>query len=73
MLVGKRVCLRPIEREDLEKFVRFFADPEVRPIWTWSWASATPRRSPGLRSSCASPPSSSRSRWTSSRAPKGPV
>lgn len=30
MLVGKRVCLRPIEREDLEKFVRFFADPEVR-------------------------------------------
>jgi RimJ/RimL family protein N-acetyltransferase len=30
MLVGKRVCLRPIEREDLERFVRFFADPEVR-------------------------------------------
>lgn len=30
MLVGKRVCLRPIEREDLDRFVRFFADPEVR-------------------------------------------
>lgn len=30
MLVGKRVCLRAIEREDLERFVRFFADPEVR-------------------------------------------
>lgn len=30
MLVGKRVCLRPVEREDLERFVRFFADAEVR-------------------------------------------
>lgn len=30
MLIGKRVCLRPIEREDLERFVRFFADAEVR-------------------------------------------
>lgn len=30
MLTGKRVCLRPIEREDLERFVRFFADAEVR-------------------------------------------
>lgn len=30
MLVGKRVCLRPIEREDLERFVRFLADAEVR-------------------------------------------
>ncbi|HPS79939.1 MAG TPA: GNAT family N-acetyltransferase, partial [Thermoanaerobaculaceae bacterium] len=30
MLVGNRVCLRAIEREDLERFVRYFADPEVR-------------------------------------------
>lgn len=30
MLVGNRVCLRAIEREDLERFVRYFADSEVR-------------------------------------------
>jgi RimJ/RimL family protein N-acetyltransferase len=30
MLIGERVRLRFIEREDLPRFVAFFADPEVR-------------------------------------------
>jgi diamine N-acetyltransferase len=30
MIVGKRVRLRPIEREDLPRFVEWFSDPEVR-------------------------------------------
>jgi diamine N-acetyltransferase len=30
MIVGKKVRLRPIEREDLPRFVEWFADPEVR-------------------------------------------
>ncbi len=30
MLEGEKVRLRPIEREDLPRFVRWFADPEVR-------------------------------------------
>jgi RimJ/RimL family protein N-acetyltransferase len=30
MLPGKRVRLRPIERDDLPRFVEWFADPEVR-------------------------------------------
>jgi len=30
MIVGKKVRLRPIEREDLPRFVEWFSDPEVR-------------------------------------------
>jgi len=30
MIVGKKVRLRPIERDDLPRFVEWFADPEVR-------------------------------------------
>ena len=30
MIVGEKVCLQPIERSDLPRFVRWFADPEVR-------------------------------------------
>ena len=30
MIVGERVRLRPIEREDLPRFVEWFSDPEVR-------------------------------------------
>ena len=30
MIVGERVRLRPIERDDLPRFVEWFADPEVR-------------------------------------------
>ena len=30
MIVGDRVRLRPVEREDLPRFVRWFNDPEVR-------------------------------------------
>ena len=30
MILGERVRLRPIEREDLPRFVEWFADPEVR-------------------------------------------
>ncbi len=30
MILGAKVCLRPIEREDLPRFVRWFGDPEVR-------------------------------------------
>lgn len=30
MILGERVRLRPIERDDLPTFVRWFADPEVR-------------------------------------------
>jgi RimJ/RimL family protein N-acetyltransferase len=30
MIVGERVRLRPIEREDLPRYVRWFSDPEVR-------------------------------------------
>ncbi len=30
MIEGEKVRLRPIEREDLPRFVRWFADPEVR-------------------------------------------
>lgn len=30
MIVGERVRLRPIEREDLPRFVEWFGDPEVR-------------------------------------------
>ena len=30
MLPGKRIRLRPIERDDLPRFVEWFADPEVR-------------------------------------------
>ncbi len=30
MIPGKRVRLRPIERSDLPRFVKWFADPEVR-------------------------------------------
>lgn len=30
MFVGKKVRLRPIEREDLPRFVAWFSDPEVR-------------------------------------------
>lgn len=30
MIVGKKVRLRPIEREDLPRFVEWFGDPEVR-------------------------------------------
>jgi RimJ/RimL family protein N-acetyltransferase len=30
MIVGKKVRLRPIERDDLPRFVEWFGDPEVR-------------------------------------------
>lgn len=30
MIVGEKVRLRPIERDDLPRYVRWFADPEVR-------------------------------------------
>jgi len=30
MIVGEKVRLRPIEREDLPRFVKWFGDPEVR-------------------------------------------
>jgi diamine N-acetyltransferase len=30
MIVGKKVRLRPIERDDLPRFVEWFCDPEVR-------------------------------------------
>ena len=30
MIVGEKVRLRPIERDDLPRFVRWFGDPEVR-------------------------------------------
>ena len=30
MILGERVRLRPVEREDLPRFVRWFGDPEVR-------------------------------------------
>ena len=30
MILGKRVRLRPIERDDLPRFVEWFGDPEVR-------------------------------------------
>ena len=30
MIVGKKVRLRPIERDDLPRFVEWFSDPEVR-------------------------------------------
>ncbi|MGD1997063.1 MAG: GNAT family N-acetyltransferase [Anaerolineae bacterium] len=30
MIAGKKVQLRPIERDDLPRFVRWFSDPEVR-------------------------------------------
>jgi RimJ/RimL family protein N-acetyltransferase len=30
MIVGERVRLRPIERDDLPRYVKWFADPEVR-------------------------------------------
>ena len=30
MILGKRVRLRPVERADLPRYVRWFADPEVR-------------------------------------------
>jgi len=30
MIVGEKVRLRPIEREDLPRFVEWFSDPEVR-------------------------------------------
>ncbi|MGA2111021.1 MAG: GNAT family protein [Anaerolineales bacterium] len=30
MIIGERVRLRRVEREDLPRFVRWFADPEVR-------------------------------------------
>ncbi|MBM4422561.1 MAG: GNAT family N-acetyltransferase [Chloroflexi bacterium] len=30
MIVGERIRLRPIERDDLPRFVAWFADPEVR-------------------------------------------
>jgi diamine N-acetyltransferase len=30
MIVGKKVRLRPIEREDLPRFIEWFSDPEVR-------------------------------------------
>ena len=30
MILGKRVRLRPLEREDLPRFVRWVSDPEIR-------------------------------------------
>src|SRR5947207_475769 len=30
MILGKRVRLRPLEREDLPRFVRWISDPEIR-------------------------------------------
>lgn len=30
MIVGKKTRLRPIERDDLPRFVEWFGDPEVR-------------------------------------------
>jgi diamine N-acetyltransferase len=30
MIVGQKVRLRPVEREDLPRYVRWFGDPEVR-------------------------------------------
>jgi RimJ/RimL family protein N-acetyltransferase len=30
MIIGERVRLRPIERDDLPRFVKWFSDPEVR-------------------------------------------
>lgn len=30
MIVGEKVRLRPVEREDLPRYVRWFGDPEVR-------------------------------------------
>ena len=30
MIAGKKVCLRPIERDDLPRYVKWFGDPEVR-------------------------------------------
>lgn len=32
MILGNRVRLRPIEREDLPRYVRWFADPEFRSL-----------------------------------------
>lgn len=30
MLLGRRVRLRPVEKEDLPRFVKWFADPQIR-------------------------------------------
>ena len=30
MMIGRRVRLRPVEKDDLPRFVKWFADPEVR-------------------------------------------
>jgi len=30
MIVGKKVRLRPIQRDDLPRYVEWFGDPEVR-------------------------------------------
>lgn len=30
MILGDKVCLRPIERDDLPRFVEWFSHPEVR-------------------------------------------